>query len=431
MTAACPTGPTNWPMSASCDRSALPSSIAPPRTWRATCSGASCSPARTACSPVAASSRPRRIWAAHDPARTPPPGRSPSATPSCTAARARVRLLHVRQPPHAQSRVRARGDGGRGAHPGARAARRRGGDGARAGEPAHAHGLANGPGRLAQALGVDLRGQRPPLGRGPTRRVRCAGRPPTRDRYPRGASASRGGTRLELRFYVEGNAYVSGANRAPRPRSRDAEQKGGDAVKLKDIYRIAVETGDRRRRAGQATRSTACLRRAKEAYDKLDEDDKPFFDAEKLTNPYADTRICCGDPEARGPRAHRGRRHGGRRGPARRPAAREGRADRPRPSRTIPRAPATRGSTRSWACRPTSGRPRASGSAPATPSSRPRAEEIRRKIMPVNHYRAVQSRRARSGSRSMSCHTPADNSVNTLRAGVRRRASVPTPSTRS
>ena len=39
-------------------------------------------------------------------------------------------------------------------------------------------------------------------------------------------------------------------------------------------------------------------RRHRKAYDKLDEDDKEFFDTEKLVNPYADTRICAGDPEA-------------------------------------------------------------------------------------------------------------------------------------
>ncbi len=35
----------------------------------------------------------------------------------------------------------------------------------------------------------------------------------------------------------------------------------------------------------------------KDAYDKLDEDDKAFFDSEKLTNPYVDTRINTGDPD--------------------------------------------------------------------------------------------------------------------------------------
>ena len=43
----------------------------------------------------------------------------------------------------------------------------------------------------------------------------------------------------------------------------------------------------------------------------------------------------------------------------------------------------------------------------------PRAEEIRRRISPVNHYRAVDAARL-LGLASLSCHTPADNSVNTF-----------------
>ena len=40
----------------------------------------------------------------------------------------------------------------------------------------------------------------------------------------------------------------------------------------------------------------------------------------------------------------------------------------------------------------------------------PRAEEIRRRISPVNHYRAIDAARL-LGLASLSCHTPADNSV--------------------
>ena len=41
----------------------------------------------------------------------------------------------------------------------------------------------------------------------------------------------------------------------------------------------------------------------------------------------------------------------------------------------------------------------------------PRAEEVRRRISPVNHYRAIDAARL-LGLASLSCHTPADNSVN-------------------
>ena len=40
----------------------------------------------------------------------------------------------------------------------------------------------------------------------------------------------------------------------------------------------------------------------------------------------------------------------------------------------------------------------------------PRAEEVRRRIMPVNHYRATDAANL-LGLASLSCHTPADNSV--------------------
>ena len=39
------------------------------------------------------------------------------------------------------------------------------------------------------------------------------------------------------------------------------------------------------------------LRKAKKDFDDLKDKDKPFFDSERLVNPYADTRILYGDPE--------------------------------------------------------------------------------------------------------------------------------------
>jgi putative NIF3 family GTP cyclohydrolase 1 type 2 len=55
----------------------------------------------------------------------------------------------------------------------------------------------------------------------------------------------------------------------------------------------------------------------------------------------------------------------------------------------------------------------------------PRAEEIRRRIMPANHYRAIDAARL-LGFASMSCHTPADNSVN---AFVQRHIEAEAPRT--
>ena len=101
-------------------------------------------------------------------------------------------------------------------------------------------------------------------------------------------------------------------------------------MKLSDIYRIAVDAGieaDGRDRE-EIDRVLAVN---KKAYDKLDEADREFFDTEKLSNPYSDTRICAGDPdrEIRGMLVGIDMEIGG--GPARGPAPRLGVAHRPHP----------------------------------------------------------------------------------------------------
>jgi len=68
-------------------------------------------------------------------------------------------------------------------------------------------------------------------------------------------------------------------------------------MKLLDIYKLSVEAGkdaDPRRGAEM----DALLRRAKEAYDKLEQDERDRFDADSLWNPYADRRLLTGDPDA-------------------------------------------------------------------------------------------------------------------------------------
>lgn len=67
-------------------------------------------------------------------------------------------------------------------------------------------------------------------------------------------------------------------------------------MKLKEIYALAVDLGmnsDPRGREG----AQKVLAAATKVYDKLEENDKPFFDRDTLINPYADTRILAGDPE--------------------------------------------------------------------------------------------------------------------------------------
>ncbi len=65
---------------------------------------------------------------------------------------------------------------------------------------------------------------------------------------------------------------------------------------IKDIYKKAVETGIELDPRGR-DEVLKGLDKEKKAFDKLDDKDKKFFDRERLTNPYADTRILYGDPD--------------------------------------------------------------------------------------------------------------------------------------
>lgn len=179
-------------------------------------------------------------------------------------------------------------------------------------------------------------------------------------------------------------------------------------MKLSRLYEICVATGiaaDARNR----TEIDRMLAQKKVAFDKLDHEDQEFFDAEKLTNPYADTRICVGDPDTE----IRGLIVG-----IDMETAEVMLADRLRekgaPIDLVfshhPEGPGYANlhevmymQADLWANQGVS-------IAAADALIAPRAEEIRRRIMPVNHYRAVDAARL-LGLASMSCHTPADNSV--------------------
>lgn len=180
-------------------------------------------------------------------------------------------------------------------------------------------------------------------------------------------------------------------------------------MRLKDIYEVCVSTGianDARDRA----EIDRVLAENQRTLDKLDEDEKELFDSEKLTNPYSDTRICAGDPDA----DVRGLIVG-----VDMETAEVLLADRLREKGAMidlvlahhPEGPGYANlhevmymQADLWAAQGVS-------IAAADALIAPRAEEIRRNIMPVNHYRAVQAAEL-LGFASMSCHTPADNSVN-------------------
>jgi hypothetical protein len=69
-------------------------------------------------------------------------------------------------------------------------------------------------------------------------------------------------------------------------------------LKIKEIYDYLVELGIEKDPRGEEE-VKASLDREKKKYDELKAEDKQEFDRERLTNPYADTRILCGDPEKR------------------------------------------------------------------------------------------------------------------------------------
>jgi len=179
-------------------------------------------------------------------------------------------------------------------------------------------------------------------------------------------------------------------------------------VKLGEIYKIAVNKG-----MAEDPRDRAELERVlaqnRKTYEKLDEDERAFFDTEKLTNPYSDTRICVGDPDVQ----IRGMLVG-----VDMEVGEVLLADRLRergePIDLIfahhPEGPGYANlhevmymQADIWAAQGVSV---AAGDALIDT----RAQEIRRRIMPVNHYRAIDAARL-LGFSSMSCHTPADNCV--------------------
>ena len=65
-------------------------------------------------------------------------------------------------------------------------------------------------------------------------------------------------------------------------------------MKLGEIYRFAVEKGMEKDPRGKK-KILDELKKVKEKYEKMDKKEKEGFDREKLTNPYADTRILYGE----------------------------------------------------------------------------------------------------------------------------------------
>ena len=179
-------------------------------------------------------------------------------------------------------------------------------------------------------------------------------------------------------------------------------------MKLSEIYLACVQAGietDIREKA----EIERVLGVARHTYDRLEEADREFYDLEKCANPYADTRICAGDPESE----IRGLLVG-----IDMEVGEVLLADRLRekgaPIDLVfahhPEGPGYASlhevmymQADLWAAEGVS---IAAGDAMISP----RAEEIHRRISPVNHYRAVDAANL-LGLSSLSCHTPADNNV--------------------
>lgn len=68
-------------------------------------------------------------------------------------------------------------------------------------------------------------------------------------------------------------------------------------MKLKEIYDLFVKEGIKNDPRGEEAVEKS-LKKVKEKYEKLDAKEREEFDLEKLTNPYADTRILAGDSKA-------------------------------------------------------------------------------------------------------------------------------------
>lgn len=180
------------------------------------------------------------------------------------------------------------------------------------------------------------------------------------------------------------------------------------SIKLIDIYKACVDKG-----IANDPRSPeeieALLAEKKQAFDKLEDAEKEFFDSEKLTNPYSDTRICFGDPalDIRGLivgidmevgeilLADRMRESG-------KPVDLVF-AHHPEGIGYASMHEVMGMQADIWAAQGVS-------VAAGDRLIETRAQEVRRKIMPANHYRAVDAARLLDIA-FLSCHTPADNSV--------------------
>ncbi len=180
-------------------------------------------------------------------------------------------------------------------------------------------------------------------------------------------------------------------------------------MKLRDIYRTCVDTG-MEADARDADELRRVMAAAATEHAKLDEEDKPYFDTERAVNPYADTRIAAGDPDAE----VRGLLAGIDMETAEVLLADRLR-DKGEPIDLIfahhPEGPGFARLDEVMLMQADLWHAHGVGLGVADSMIAVRADEVRRRLMPYNHYRAIQAAEA-LGFAVISCHTPADNSAN-------------------
>ena len=181
-------------------------------------------------------------------------------------------------------------------------------------------------------------------------------------------------------------------------------------MRLREIYRMAVKKGMENDPRGKREVEKE-LRRRKKGYDKLSQEEKRDFDLEKLTHPYSDTRILYGDPNEEVKTLLVGIDIG------------EGellltdrlRAQGKKIDLTLSHHPAGRAYASFYEVMGMQAQILSQYGIPINVAEdllEPRIKEVERKVLPVNHMRAVDM--ARLLDIPFLCiHTPADNMVAT------------------
>lgn len=177
---------------------------------------------------------------------------------------------------------------------------------------------------------------------------------------------------------------------------------------LKDLYATAIQMGIAADPRGEEE-VKRLLAEAKERYDKLDDEEKEEFDLEQLTNPYSDTRISYGDPNLEVKRLITGIDVDTSELLLVHELNRQGRGI----DLVLSHHPGGLADVRFHEVMYMQADMMAAVGVPINIAEgilSPRVEEIRRRLMPANHYRLVDAARLLDLP-LMSMHTPADNNV--------------------